>query len=270
MEGENSVVLMKCGASPCRWAPVRGLLAQVQAAHKPWLRWPETWEKLRDSEEQRLLREYLTSPEVQRDRLEETFSVSLEWRTRHLFRRQEAFFQYLVGVNEPDLLAAFFVYSGEVLLFTPRVPHDALSDEVHGLCTCCAASIRIADVQSSRRRRCKVSLLSPSMILLYLRSSLVAEFANAGANASILHYGHAGRPNDATIAEGDLLLYDMGGDFGGYATDITCTFPVSGSFTEAQREIYLAVLDAQQSVIKRCYFVDHLLNQAADDPVQAR
>lgn len=72
----------------------------------------------------------------------------------------------------------------------------------------------------------------------------------AGKNASILHYGHAGRPNDAVVAERDLLLFDMGGDFGGYATDITVTFPPSGAFTEAQRAIYLAVLDAQTSVIK--------------------
>lgn len=40
--------------------------------------------------------------------------------------RQEAFFQYLVGVNEPDLLAVFFLDSEELLLFLPRSSPDAL------------------------------------------------------------------------------------------------------------------------------------------------
>lgn len=34
---------------------------------------------------------------------------------------------------------------------------------------------------------------------------------SSGKNASILHYGHAGRPNDAKIGSSDMLLYDMVG-----------------------------------------------------------
>ena len=33
----------------------------------------------------------------------------------------------------------------------------------------------------------------------------------AGPNGSVLHYGHAGAPNDRTIQEGDMMLLDMGG-----------------------------------------------------------
>jgi Xaa-Pro aminopeptidase len=64
-----------------------------------------------------------------------------------------------------------------------------------------------------------------------------------GANSCILHY----RENDAPLAEGDLLLVDAGCEYQYYASDITRTWPVSGSFTPAQREIYEIVLAAQQA-----------------------
>ena len=46
------------------------------------------------------------------------------------------------------------------------------------------------------------------------------------------------------------LLALQGGDFGGYATDVTFTFPSTGVFTEPQRAIYKAVLDAQRAVLE--------------------
>ena len=67
-----------------------------------------------------------------------------------------------------------------------------------------------------------------------------------GANATVLHYIN----NDATLADGDLLLIDAGAEYQGYASDITRTFPVNGRFTEAQREIYDVVLAAQLACIE--------------------
>jgi Xaa-Pro aminopeptidase len=67
----------------------------------------------------------------------------------------------------------------------------------------------------------------------------------AGSNSTVLHY----RAGDALLAEGDVCLVDAGGEYAFYTADVTRTFPVSGSFTRAQREAYEVVLAAQQEGI---------------------
>uniref|UniRef100_A0A8C2G0J8 Xaa-Pro dipeptidase n=1 Tax=Cyprinus carpio TaxID=7962 RepID=A0A8C2G0J8_CYPCA len=71
----------------------------------------------------------------------------------------------------------------------------------------------------------------------------------SGNNSSVLHYGHAGAPNDKTIQDGDMCLFDMGGEYYCYSSDITCSFPVNGKFTADQRAIYEAVLKSSRAVM---------------------
>jgi Xaa-Pro aminopeptidase len=67
----------------------------------------------------------------------------------------------------------------------------------------------------------------------------------SGANATVLHYTR----NDRRLEDGDLLLIDAGGEYGGYCADITRTVPVGAAFSPAQAEIYDAVLAAQKAAI---------------------
>jgi Xaa-Pro aminopeptidase len=66
-----------------------------------------------------------------------------------------------------------------------------------------------------------------------------------GANACVLHY----RDNSKRLADGDLLLIDAGCELDGYASDITRTFPVNGTFSGPQRAVYELVLAAQTAAI---------------------
>ncbi|XP_045071433.1 xaa-Pro dipeptidase-like [Coregonus clupeaformis] len=70
-----------------------------------------------------------------------------------------------------------------------------------------------------------------------------------GNNGSVLHYGHAGAPNDKTIHDGDMCLFDMGGEYYCYSSDITCSFPANGKFTPDQKAIYEAVLKSSRAVM---------------------
>jgi len=66
----------------------------------------------------------------------------------------------------------------------------------------------------------------------------------SGRNSATLHY----ICNDNVLVDGALLLADMGAKYYGYCADITVTFPINGKFTKKQKEIYDAVLDAQNAV----------------------
>jgi Xaa-Pro aminopeptidase len=55
-----------------------------------------------------------------------------------------------------------------------------------------------------------------------------------GNNANTLHY----ITNDHALKEGDLVLVDAGCEYGFYASDITRTYPVSGTFSPEQKELY--------------------------------
>jgi len=66
-----------------------------------------------------------------------------------------------------------------------------------------------------------------------------------GDNACILHYNE----NNQQLRDGDLLLIDAGCEYDYYASDITRTFPVNGTFTPEQKAIYELVLESQLAAI---------------------
>ena len=68
----------------------------------------------------------------------------------------------------------------------------------------------------------------------------------SGANACVLHYIE----NSAVCQEGDVLLMDVGAEYGNYASDMTRCLPVSGRFTDRQRKVYDAVLSVMRDATK--------------------
>ena len=65
----------------------------------------------------------------------------------------------------------------------------------------------------------------------------------SGPNATILHYTASRR----RLENGDLLLVDAAANYQYLTGDITRTYPVNGTFTEAQKDIYEIVLEAQEA-----------------------
>ena len=55
----------------------------------------------------------------------------------------------------------------------------------------------------------------------------------------------------AELGENPLLII-LSQEYGGYIADITRTWPVTGSFTPAQKDLYNAVLSVQRSCIALC------------------
>ncbi|KAF2130669.1 hypothetical protein P153DRAFT_366217 [Dothidotthia symphoricarpi CBS 119687] len=69
-----------------------------------------------------------------------------------------------------------------------------------------------------------------------------------GINANTIHYVS----NDMQLSPSDLVLVDAGAQYGGYVTDITRTWPVSGKFTPAQRDLYQLLLNVQRTCVALC------------------
>lgn len=78
-----------------------------------------------------------------------------------------------------------------------------------------------------------------------LRAVAYPSIVASGKNACVLHY----TDNASKLLDGDLLLIDAGAECDHYAADITRTFPISGRFSEPQKQIYQLVLDAQAAAL---------------------
>jgi Xaa-Pro aminopeptidase len=116
---------------------------------------------------------------------------------------------------------------------------------------------RAADIASAGHARA-MHACRPGMAEYELEAELSYEFRKRGAdghaynpivaggvNACILHY----IDNNKLLADNSLVLIDAGCELGGYASDITRSFPVNGRFSAAQRDVYEIVLAAQAAAV---------------------
>ena len=68
----------------------------------------------------------------------------------------------------------------------------------------------------------------------------------SGNNANVLHYIE----NNQQCKAGDLILMDVGAEYGNYSSDMTRTIPVDGRFSDRQKAVYNAVLRVKNEATK--------------------
>lgn len=68
----------------------------------------------------------------------------------------------------------------------------------------------------------------------------------SGIDNNVLHY----IKNNKQCKDGDLILMDVGAEYGNYSSDMTRTIPVSGRFSKRQKEVYNSVLQVKNEATK--------------------
>ncbi|KAN0097864.1 Peptidase M24, structural domain containing protein [Tylopilus felleus] len=164
------------------------------------------------------------SPPVQHKSEYETVVESLSASRRHDLAPQVAKLRAIKSEREQQVMRAAADISGRSLAKTMRFTRPGISESAiaaHFEYLCC---------------------LSGSQRLAYV--PVVA----SGPNALIIHY----TSNNQVVRDGEMILMDAGCEYNGYASDITRTYPVSGVFSAAQKDLYTAVLNVQKSLISLC------------------
>jgi len=147
------------------------------------------------------------------------------------------------GVVVPTMLA-----DARWLLGEDRLVKDA------GALTCLRQAVAISVAAHMHA----MTRVRPGMYEYELEALLEHDFRRAGAsgpgyssivgggdNATILHYVE----NDAMLLPNTLVLVDAGAEWESFSADITRTYPISGKFTPAQRDLYAIVLAANEAGI---------------------
>lgn len=96
-----------------------------------------------------------------------------------------------------------------------------------------------------------LKMIKPGVNELEIQAELMHEFlmnrsrgfayepiVASGFSACVLHYVQ----NNQECKDGDVILMDVGAEYGNYASDMTRCVPVNGKFTERQKQVYNAVL----------------------------
>jgi Xaa-Pro aminopeptidase len=118
------------------------------------------------------------------------------------------------------------------------------------------AELRLAAQATAAAHRAGMRSTRPGMTEAAVQAAMEAELTARGmacaypsivtVHGEVLHNEH----HDNVLAEGDLLLADVGAETpGGWAGDVTRTWPVGGRYSPAQRDLYQVVLAAQERAI---------------------
>jgi Xaa-Pro aminopeptidase len=121
------------------------------------------------------------------------------------------------------------------------------------------ASLRRAIEITAEAHKAAMRAARPGMYEYQLEATIEYTFRNLGAdrvgfpsivgsgpNTTVLHYD----VNRRQMQADDLVVMDIGAEYGHYSADVTRTIPVSGRFTQRQKAMYDLVLAAQQAAIE--------------------
>jgi len=121
--------------------------------------------------------------------------------------------------------------------------------------------MRVAERATSAGFAAIVPVLSPGRTEREVQIELEAEFFRRGAdalafgtivasgtNSAVLHNA----PTTKKLCDGELVLIDAGGEYRGYASDVTRTYPASGRFTPEQAAIHELVHSAARVATRSC------------------
>jgi len=125
--------------------------------------------------------------------------------------------------------------------------------------------LRKAAKISAEGHRAAMKVCAPGKMEYELEAELISTYRSNGAdhsflpivgggdNGCILHYTE----NCDELQDGEMVLVDSGAEWECYAGDITRTYPVNGKFSEAQRELYEIILEANNAAIKKVVVGNH-------------
>ena len=104
-----------------------------------------------------------------------------------------------------------------------------------------------------------LGFIKPGVMEYEIEAELIHEFVRnrsrgfaygpiiaSGASACVLHYTE----NNKECKPGDVILLDVAAEYGNYTSDLTRCVPISGKFTQRQKDVYNAVLRVMRAAIE--------------------
>src|SRR5207237_1168816 len=131
-------------------------------------------------------------------------------------------------------------------LIALRLVHDDAALAELRLAAGATAAAHRAGMRATRGARSEAAVCAAMEAALGERGMTCAYLSIVTVHGEVLHNDR----HDNALGEGDMLLADVGAETpGGWAGDVTRTWPVNGRFSTAQRELYGVVLEAQRQAI---------------------
>lgn len=164
---------------------------------------------------------------------------SAAWLSERLGRAIHPSTGHALTADSPDVELA------EAMIALRRCHDEAAVAQIRAV-TEASAEAHVAGMQATRGARHEWEVAAAMTFALRRQALDDAYLPIVTVHGEVLHNDEHIHP----LAAGDLLLADVGGETReGFAGDITRVWPVSGTFSATQRDLYEVVLAAQKAAI---------------------